>query len=68
MKVREFSDKYEVPKELVYEASFRLDRDRLNFEPSEIAEEVRRLVLERLKIHKARVERSERILKNLEGV
>lgn len=67
MKVREFSKKYEVPQELVYEASFMLG-DRFDFEPSDMAVAVRKLVEKRLKIHRMHVERSERILKNLEGV
>lgn len=68
MKIREFSDKYDIPKEIVYEASFRLDGNQFDFEPSEIAVEVRKIVSSRLKTHRARVERSERILRNLEGV
>ena len=67
MKVREFSKKYSVPQELVYEASFMLG-DRFDFEPSEMAAEVRRLVNKRIKTHRRRVERSEQILKNIEGV
>ena len=67
MKVREFSKKYEIPQELVYEASFQLG-DRHDFEPAEMAVEIRKLVDKRMKIHLARVERSKRILKNLEGV
>lgn len=67
MKVREFSKKYEVPQELVYEASFQLG-DRHDFEPSEMAVEIRKLVKNRLKVHNARVQRAERILKNLEDV
>ena len=67
MKVREFSKKYSVPQELVYEASFMLG-DRFDFDPSEMAAEVRRLVNKRVETHRRRVERSEQILKNIEGV
>lgn len=67
MKVKEFSRKYGIPQELVYEASFRLG-ERFDFEPSEIAVEIRKLVQKRLEVHKMRVARSEMILKNLEGV
>lgn len=67
MKVKEFSDKYGVPKELVYTASFWLP-DRFDFEPSEMAAEVRKIVEKRLKVHVDHMNKSERILKNLEGV
>lgn len=68
MRIREFCEKYNVPEQTVYEASFTIDGDRLDFDPVEMAKEVRKLVNKRLKVHRAHVERSERILKNLEGV
>ena len=67
MKVKEFSVKYGVPKELVYEASFMLG-ERFDFEPKDIAAEIRKIVEKRIKVHRKHVERSERILRNLEGV
>lgn len=67
MKVKEFSVKYGVPKELVYEASFMLG-ERFDFEPKDIAAEIRKIVERRIKVHRKHVERSERILQNLEGV
>ena len=67
MKVKEFSVKYGVPKELVYEASFMLG-ERFDFEPKDIAAEIRKIVERRIKVHRKHVERSERILRNLEGV
>lgn len=67
MKVREFSRKYGVPQELVYEASFMLG-ERFDFDPADIAVEIRKLVEKRMQVHQKHVERSERILKNLEGV
>lgn len=67
MKVKEFSVKYGIPKELVYEASFMLG-ERFDFEPKDIAAEIRKIVERRIKVHQKHVERSERILRNLEGV
>lgn len=67
MRVKEFSVKYDVPKELVYEASFMLG-ERFDFDPKDMAAEIRKIMERRIKVHQKHVERSERILRNIEGV
>ena len=68
MKVQEFSKKYNVPQELVYEASFRMEGDRFNFDPKDMASALRVLVNKRLAVHRKYVERSEKILKSIEKI
>lgn len=67
MKVREFSIKYDVPQMLVYEASYRCG-DHTDFEPHEIAEQLRLIVTERMATHQSRVDRCMKVLENIKNL
>lgn len=69
MTVNEFSAKYNVPRTLVYEASFRLKgANRYDFEPADLAGALRELVERRRAYHRKHVARAEQVLKNIERV
>ena len=67
MTVREFSKEYNIPVTTVYEASYSLGEQK-DFKRSDLAAAVRVLVKKRLEKHRARVEKAERILSDLENV
>lgn len=67
MKAKEFSRTYNIPHGIVYEATFAFGGT-YDFDPAELAAEVRRLAMKRAKYHRDRLEKCKNVMKNLEGV
>ena len=64
MTVNEFCTKYDVPRAIVYEESFRLN-DRNNFEPKEMADVLRTRIMKSKAYHQDKIEKSDAILKKI---